>query len=78
MLFATPGQSIETLKDYWPWFVILALCLVVAEIAVRQVLLPASWTARWQRRKIEGTAPDEGEGLAIFRNGIDAAAASAE
>ncbi|MGQ4807347.1 hypothetical protein NKDENANG_00695 [Candidatus Entotheonellaceae bacterium PAL068K] len=51
LLFTTPGQSITTLKDYWPWFVILALCLFVAEIAARQVLLPAAWTARWQGRQ---------------------------
>ena len=31
---------------------------------------------RWHRRNAEGTAPDEGEGLAIFRNGVDVAAAS--
>jgi phosphoribosylformylglycinamidine synthase len=29
---------------------------------------------RWQRRRLAGTLPDEGEGLAIFRNGVDAAA----
>jgi uncharacterized membrane protein/Mg-chelatase subunit ChlD len=50
LLFATPEQHLTALKDYWPWFVFLALCLFVVEIAVRQVLLPASWTARWQRR----------------------------
>ena len=30
----------------------------------------------WQRRKQEGALPDEGEGIAIFRNGVDAAAAT--
>ena len=30
----------------------------------------------WSRRKIDGDLPVEGEGLAIFRNGVDAAAAA--
>ena len=30
---------------------------------------------RWLKRRAEGTLPDEGEGLAIFRNGVDAVAA---
>jgi hypothetical protein len=51
LLFATPGQSIATLKEYWPWFVILALCLFVGEIAVRQVLLPTAWVRRRERRQ---------------------------
>lgn len=50
-LFATPERQLTALRDYWPWFVLLALGLFVVEIAVRQVLLPASWTARWQRRQ---------------------------
>jgi len=29
----------------------------------------------WQRRRLRGDLPDEGEGLSIFRNGVDAAAA---
>ena len=29
---------------------------------------------RWKRRHLEGSLPEEGEGLAIFRNGVDAAA----
>jgi phosphoribosylformylglycinamidine synthase subunit PurQ / glutaminase len=29
----------------------------------------------WVRRRLEGTLPSEGEGLRIFRNGVDAAAA---
>lgn len=29
---------------------------------------------QWQRRKIEGTLRDEGEGIGIFRNGVDHAA----
>ncbi len=29
---------------------------------------------RWEKRRFEGALPEEGEGLAIFRNGIDAAA----
>jgi uncharacterized membrane protein/Mg-chelatase subunit ChlD len=51
MLFTAPGQSIATLKDYWPWFVILALCLFVAEIAIRQMLLPSTWMARRQSQQ---------------------------
>ena len=50
LLFATQGQALTALKDYWPWFVILALCLFVLDIAVRQVFMPAAWTARWQRQ----------------------------
>jgi uncharacterized membrane protein len=50
MLFATQGQPLTTLKDYWPWFVILALCCFILDIAVRQVFIPAAWTARWQRQ----------------------------
>jgi phosphoribosylformylglycinamidine synthase len=30
---------------------------------------------RWQQRRLAGALPDEGEGIAIFRNGVDAAAA---
>ena len=30
---------------------------------------------RWQQARLAGTLPAEGEGLAIFRNGVDAAAA---
>lgn len=29
----------------------------------------------WRRRKLEGALPSEGEGMRIFRNGVDAAAA---
>ena len=36
------------LNDFWPWFVLAALCAFMAEIAVRQISLPASWTARWR------------------------------
>ena len=39
------------LNDFWPWFVLAALCVFVAEIAVRQISLPAAWTARWQNRQ---------------------------
>ena len=49
VLFSTaqsePGR---TLNDFWPWFVLAALCVFVTEIAVRQISLPAAWTARWQ------------------------------
>ena len=44
-LSSAPGQP---LNDFWPWFVLAALCVFVAEIAVRQISLPAAWTARWQ------------------------------
>jgi Ca-activated chloride channel homolog len=50
MVFATQGQPLTALKDYWTWFVILALCFFILDIAVRQVFIPAAWTARWQRQ----------------------------
>ena len=50
VLFATQGQPLTALKDYWPWFVILALCFFILDIAVRQVFIPAAWTTRWQRQ----------------------------
>jgi phosphoribosylformylglycinamidine synthase len=31
---------------------------------------------RWRRQRRDGMLPDEGEGMKIFRNGVDAAAAS--
>ena len=31
---------------------------------------------QWRKRRVEGTLPDEGEGVTIFRNGVDAAAAT--
>ena len=43
-----PAGSGRPLNDFWPWFVLAALCVFVAEIAVRQISLPAAWTARWQ------------------------------
>ena len=52
MLFTTPAQNISTLQDYWPWFVVLALCLFIGEIAIRQLLLPSAWTTPRQRREI--------------------------
>lgn len=48
-LFTTTGQNLATLKDYWPWFVIAALCLFVAEIAVRQVLMAVARPPRRRR-----------------------------
>ena len=57
VLFSPPqggGRSAaqgQPLNDFWPWFVLAALCVFVAEIAVRQISLPASWTARWQNRQ---------------------------
>ena len=57
LLFAPQGQARTALKEYWPWFVVLALCLFVVDIAVRQVFLPAAWTARWQRQS-EGPTPE--------------------
>jgi Ca-activated chloride channel family protein len=51
ILFATPGHRVTALKEFWPWFVVLALCLFVAEIAVRQILLPTAWTAPQRRQE---------------------------
>jgi phosphoribosylformylglycinamidine synthase len=31
---------------------------------------------RWHEQRLNGSAPDEGEGITIFRNGVDAAAAA--
>ena len=57
LLFATPGQSLTALKDYWPWFVIAALCLFVGEIAVRQVFLPVAWIARRRQDRADVQEP---------------------
>lgn len=57
-LFATPGQSLTALKEYWPWFVILALVLFVADIAVRQLLASARVVARRPRQPAAETEPD--------------------
>lgn len=52
-----PGVE-RPLNDFWPWFVLAALCIFVAEIAVRQISLPAAWTARWQNVQApRATAP---------------------
>ncbi len=53
ILFATPGQSLTALKEYWPWFAILALCLFVGEIALRQLFMAASRTGRQRRTGAE-------------------------
>ena len=50
-----PGQG-QPLNDFWPWFILAALCVFVAEIAVRQVSLPAAWTARWQDSQVSRPA----------------------
>ena len=50
-----PGQG-QPLNDFWPWFLLAALCVFVAEIAVRQVSLPAAWTARWQDSQVSRPA----------------------
>jgi hypothetical protein len=58
-LFGTPGQSLTALQEYWPWFVILALVLFVADIAVRQLLASASVVVRRPPRPAEvETEPD--------------------
>ena len=57
-LFATPGQSLTALKEYWPWFVILALVLFVADIAVRQLLASARVVARRPRQPAAEPEPD--------------------
>jgi uncharacterized membrane protein/Mg-chelatase subunit ChlD len=59
MLFTTPAKNISTLQDYWPWFVVLALCLFVGEIAIRQLLLPTAWTTPRQRREATQEAAPE-------------------
>ena len=46
-----PSGPERPLNDFWPWFVLVALCVFVAEIAVRQISLPAAWTARWQNAR---------------------------
>ena len=56
VLFDTPGQSLTALKEYWPWFAMLALCLFVGEIALRQVFVAASRTGRARRAAAE---PDQ-------------------
>jgi uncharacterized membrane protein/Mg-chelatase subunit ChlD len=58
-LFTTPSQNISLLKDYWPWFVLIALCLFVGEIAVRQIWLPTAWTAPRQRLETAHEAAPE-------------------
>ncbi len=57
-LFATPGQSLTALKEYWPWFAILALCLFVGEVALRQVFMSASRRTRQRRPAAEQQAPE--------------------
>jgi hypothetical protein len=56
-LFATPGQSLTALKEYWPWFAMLALCLFVGEIALRQLFMASSRSGR-QRRAATEPEPD--------------------
>jgi uncharacterized membrane protein len=53
VLFATPGQSLTALQEYWPWFAILALCLFVGEIALRQLFMAARRTGPPQRSESE-------------------------
>ena len=54
VLYSPPPRAVgaagrgQPLNDFWPWFLLAALCVFVAEIAVRQISLPAAWTARWQ------------------------------
>ena len=62
VLFSPPQEAGPSaargrpLKDFWPWFVLAALCVFVAEIAVRQISLPAAWTARWQNPQLSRPA----------------------
>lgn len=55
LLFAPQGQELTALKEYWPWFALLALGLFLIDIAVRQVGLPEAWAVRWQRRSATPT-----------------------
>lgn len=57
VLFTTAGQNVATLKDYWPWFVMVALCLFVAEIAVRQILMSIARMTYRQRPEREAGVP---------------------
>ena len=47
-----PAAQGRPLTDFWPWFLLAALCVFIAEIALRQVSLPAAWSARWQDPQI--------------------------
>ena len=57
VLFSPPRQAGSSaardlpLNDFWPWFVLAALCVFIVEIAVRQISLPAAWTARRQNAR---------------------------
>lgn len=42
VLFETVGQELTILQDLWSWFVVVALCLFVVEIALRQLFLVAT------------------------------------
>jgi hypothetical protein len=51
---------------WWP-FLLAALMLLVAEIAVRRVVLPDAWRTRWSRRRgaREEAAPPEADYAAL-------------
>ena len=73
ILFSTaqPSRSLvgsrgQPLNDFWPWFVLAALCVFVAEIAVRQISLPAAWTGPLAERP---SGPDGRAGLFVWRTG---------
>ena len=52
LFMAQAHEELTALQDYWPWFVVLALGLFMVDIAVRQVFVPAAWTARRQRQPV--------------------------
>lgn len=46
LVFTSPGQTHTALKEYWPWFVVFALCLFIVDIALRQGSLSTRWFGR--------------------------------
>lgn len=63
VLFASPGKGASALRDFWPWFVILALGLFLVEIAIRQLLVPVAWRSRQARPEAPAeAAPSYGYG----------------
>jgi Mg-chelatase subunit ChlD len=61
-----PETSVARARVWWP-FLLAALMLLVAEIAVRRVVLPDAWRTRWSRRRgaREEAAPPEADYAAL-------------